>query len=191
LRYLVRLANQHGASPEDKRQLSKSAYAIVQVYGADVGNLRVSSSAIELDLLLTSEDQLQPSLKALEDGVGRMLTIRKLDVPVATVSKPEAIKSGVALFNEERYWESHEALESAWKMSEGDEKEILQGLILVAAAMVHWQKNERQVTLAVLKRAREKLAGKGVGYAGVNLLALTSILNRILESEEPLFVRFE
>lgn len=189
MRFLVRLANRRGVSPADRKQLSKSAYESVRSLGADVGNLRVSSSAIEFDLLLNSENVLQESLKVLERKMGPLLTLRKLDVQTPPIPDEEAIRLGLDLFNEERYWESHEALESAWRKAEGIEKEVLQGLILLAAALVHWQKNERQVTLSVMKRARDKLASHPGKYFGINLVSLTDTFNRMLDSGEPEFLK--
>ena len=189
MRFLVRLSNQSGAMSADRKQISKAAYETVRHFGADVGNLRISSSAIELDLLLDSEQELQESLKVLESQLGRLLTIRKLDVRSPPMHDEEAIRLGLDLFNQERYWESHEALESAWRNAQGDEKGILQGLILVAAALVHWQKNEKQVTLSVMKRARDKLAPHQKEYFGVNLVALTDRLSRILDLGEPGFFK--
>lgn len=157
MRFLVRLANDGRFSPVEKRQLSRTAYDAVRDLGADIGNLRVSSKAVELDLLLNSETPLNDSLKALERKLGQVLTVRKLDVASVPIEKPEAIKMGLELFNEERYWESHEALESAWRVAAGDEKEILQGLILVAAAFVHSQKNEKEIAISVLKQASTSL----------------------------------
>jgi predicted metal-dependent hydrolase len=175
--------------PAERKQFSKAAYEAVRRYGADVGNLRISNSAIELDLLLDSEQNLQESLKILESQIGPLLSLRKLDVPSPPMPDEEAIRLGLDLFNHERYWESHEALESAWKNAQGDEKETLQGLILVAAALVHWQKNEKQVTLNVLKRARNKIARHRKEYFGVNLVALSERLSRILDSGEPRFFK--
>ena len=150
-----------------------------------MGNLRVSSSAVELDLLLNTKDRLQESLCALERQIGPLLTLRKLDVPNPPIAMQEAISLGLDLFNQERYWESHEALESAWKMATGDEREILQGLILVAAALVHWQKNEKQVTLSVIKRARDKLEPHRTEYCGLDLTRLTGRLDDILDAGKP------
>jgi len=189
MRFLVRLANRHGTSPADRKRLSKAAYEAVRRFGADVGNLRVSSSAIEFDLLLESEKKLQESLKLLEGQMGALLTLRKLDVPSPPIPDQEAIRLGLDLFNEERYWESHEALESAWRETEGDEKEILQGLILLAAALVHWQKNEKQVTLSVMKRAFEKLVPHPEEHFGIDMAALTDTLSRMLDSGEPEFLK--
>ena len=156
-----------------------------------MGNLRVSSSAVELDLLLDTKDRLQESLKVLESQIGPLLTLRKLDVPSSPITKQEAIRLGLDFFNQERYWESHEALESAWKTAIGDEKEILQGLILVAAALVHWQKNEKQVTLSVIRRARDTLESHRTEYCGISLAGLTGRLDAILRAGKPEFFKLD
>ncbi len=189
MRFLVRLANRGEVRPADRKQLTKNAYETVRKFGADVGNLRVSSSAIEFDLLLDSDNKLQDSLKALEGQIGPVLTIRKLDVESPAIEKVEAIRLGFDFFNEERYWESHEALEAAWKRATGDEKEILQGLILLAASLVHWQKNEKQVTLSVMRRARDKLVSHQAEYFGIDIAALTSRLDKILSASKPEFFK--
>lgn len=49
------------------------------------------------------------------------------------MEKDKAVKLAVQLFNDERYWEAHENLEYVWKNATGTEKEILNGIILVAA----------------------------------------------------------
>jgi hypothetical protein len=191
MRYLVRLANPGRFTAADRKQLTKQAYSAVLKFEADIGNLRVSSFAVEFDLLTNSDDRLQDSLSALETQIGPLLTLRKLDVVGPPVQYAEAISLGLSLFNEERYWESHEALESAWKNSSGNEKEVLQGLILVAAALVHWQKNEKDITLSVMKRAREKLAPHKAESFVVDTAALTSKLDKILREGNPKFFRLQ
>lgn len=51
-----------------------------------------------------------------------------------------ALERGVALFNDGRFWEAHEAWEGIWLAAEGDEKQFLQGLIQLAAAYHHVQR---------------------------------------------------
>ncbi|OFX15690.1 hypothetical protein A3K71_01370 [archaeon RBG_16_50_20] len=191
MRFLVRLANQKAASSADRKQLTKIAYDAVRPFGADVGNLRVSSRAVELDLLLEAETVLQPSLKVLEDKMGPILTLRKLDIASPPIDKAEAIRLGFDLFNEERYWESHEALESAWRVSDGPEKAVLQGIILLAAALVHWQKNEREVSISVMRRGLEKFTDHSGDYFGVDIMALKSKVKDILSADQPEFFRIE
>ena len=141
MRFLVRFSNE-GHTSGEVRALSSRAYDAVKPFGGDVGNLRVSSYAVELDLLITSKSKLQDAVHALESRLGRLLTMRELDVVGPQLEVKEEIRQGVELFNSERYWESHEALEYAWRKASGPEKEVLQGIILVAAALVHLQKNE-------------------------------------------------
>ena len=191
MRFLVRVVNRGGASAAERKQLVKSAYEAVRSFGADVGNLRVSTVAVEFDLLLDSEDKLGDSLKGIEGKIGPLLTLRKLDVGSPPIEKTEAIRLGLGLFDEERYWESHEAFESAWKQAEGDEKEILQALILIAASLVHLQKNEKQVTLSVMKRARDKLARYQTEYSGIDLVALTNELDGILSADNTRFFKLK
>jgi uncharacterized protein len=83
-----------------------------------------------------------------------------LDTPPVSIGKREAMIEGIELFNEERFWESHEVLEQIWRGSKGSERDTIQGLILTAAAFVHYQKNEPDICLSVLKRARMKIADR-------------------------------
>lgn len=191
MRYLVRLENSKKARPSDGQRLARVAYEAIRTYRSDVGNLRVSSSAIELDLLLDLDEALQDSLKALQNQLGPLLTLRKLDVPAAPGKEADVIRLGLELFNEERYWESHEALESAWLTATGKEKEILQGLILLAAALVHWQKNQLDVTVSVMRRARDKLSGHNGEQFGIDLNDLKVRVDRILRSGQPEFFKIE
>ena len=155
MRFLVRLSNESKFAPKDARELTLRSYRAVKEFGGDVGNLRVSTSAVELDLLLKSKANLQTATTSLEKELGPLLTLRELDIPGPRMQAGDAIREGIQLFNEERFWESHEALESAWLTASGADKEILQGLILLAAALVHLQKNDLTVTLSVMRRARK------------------------------------
>ena len=47
----------------------------------------------------------------------------------------EAWEHGIALFNDGQFWECHEALEAAWMQSDGEERDALHGVILLAAAL--------------------------------------------------------
>src|SRR5208337_4628596 len=172
MRFLVRLSNEREYVPADRHRLTSLAYEAVRPLGGDIGNLRISSSAVELDLLIDSKANSDRAVQALEDEIGSLVTIRELDVETALMENAEAVKLGLALFNEERYWESHEALEAAWRRSSGSEKEILQGIILLAAALVHLQKDEHDITLSVMKRGYEKLAEHRGEHFRVDISAL-------------------
>ncbi len=167
------------------------AYEVVRTFGADVGNLRISDSAVELDLLLESEANLHTAVEALESKLGSLLTLRELDVPTPPIEEGEAIKLGLDLFNEQRYWESHEALQSAWRKASWPEKEVLQGIILLAAAFVHLQKNEHDIALSVMKRAHGKLIEHHDEYFGIDIASLDEKISGNISVDQPNFFKIE
>jgi len=189
MRFLVRLSNGRKFTPKDARELTLRSYEAVKEFGGDVGNLRVSSSAIELDLLLESKANLQRAIQSLVKNLGPLLTLRELDIPAPQMETAEAIREGIQLFNEERFWESHEALESAWRRASGSDKEILQGIILLAAALVHLQKNEIAVTLSVMGRAQSKLASHHSEHFGINIDNVRDNVSRMISADHPDFLK--
>jgi hypothetical protein len=180
MRFLIRLANQRNYTSNDARKLALSAYEVLREFGADVGNLRVSHTAVELDLLLASRSNLQAATTVLEKELGRLLSVRELDTAPVLIGEDEALREGIRFFNEERYWESHEALEAAWRKAAGPEKEVLQGLILVAASFVHLQKNEDAVAVGVMRRAHEKLSLHHGEHFGIDIDRLSTKLSEML-----------
>jgi hypothetical protein len=191
MRFLVRLSNERKYVPADRHRSTSLAYEAVRSLGGDIGNLRISRSAVELDLLIESKANLDRAVQALQDTIGSLVTIRELDVETALMENTEAVKLGLALFNEERYWESHEALEAAWRKSSGSEKEILQGIILIAAALVHLQESEQDITLSVMKRAYEKLEKYDNEHFGINLSPLKEKVMGMISSGQPAFFKIE
>lgn len=188
MRFLVRLRNDRGFTPMDSESLTMDAYRIVQSTGADIGNLRVSSSAVELDLLTSSKEIMERALTRLEQNLGQSVTVRELDTPTPVPDPTVAIRIGISLFNEERYWESHESLEIAWRTATGREREILQGVILLAASLVHLQKNDDDIALSILKRASAKIPERGELF-GIDLTELKRLVRKIVAVNHPTFFR--
>src|SRR3990172_8653833 len=79
-RYLTRLANGRGFSPKDTFRL---AAEIRQLLGSkdSIGHLRVSSRAIEFDLFARDEKEVETRTGLLEKKVGKLITLKPLDVP--------------------------------------------------------------------------------------------------------------
>jgi predicted metal-dependent hydrolase len=73
------------------------------------------------------------------------------------------------LFNAGKFWHVHESLEELWKERQGPEKELLQGLILVAASLVHAGNGKMEVAWPMLERALKKLEGQPEVYYGWNV----------------------
>jgi predicted metal-dependent hydrolase len=127
------------------------------------------------------EEQLEDRKRLLERDRLKILSVKLLDTPPMTVKRDDALKDGVELFNEERFWESHEILEQIWRISKGIERDAIQGIILTAAAFVHYQKGEDEISLSVLKRARAKLS-KNITLGYLDLDKLRGNVDAILDS---------
>ena len=172
-RFMVHLKNSDHTPKDAKSILSDSrdlAYGINLI----IRDCRVSNKFIELDISIPETN--------LELLLEKLLPIGKVDhfrhVIEEPIAKNQLIKDGIFYFNNERFWESHEALEGAWKQSTGDERELIQGIILVAAAFVHYQKYENEICLSVLNRALKKLHDKSGEYHDVSI---DSIKQNIIE----------
>ena len=71
--------------------------------------------------------------------------------PLDPAEAERHFREGVALFNGVRYWHAHEAWETLWRAAPEDERDFYQGLIQVAAGLLHLQRRN-------LRGARTKLA---------------------------------
>ncbi len=150
-----------------------------------VKNLRVSENAIEFDLYVIDDNLKTKSLEKLSKKFGDVLTARNLDSDNEFQSKDSVIKETISLFNQQRYWESHETLEQIWRREpKGPEKDVQQGIILAASAMVHFQKNENDVCLGMIPSALAKInQWREAKYYGVSIIDLKRNLLQILESK--------
>lgn len=100
---------------------------------------------------------------------------------------PKAYLEGVKLFNEGSYWHAHEAWETLWIAQKGETRRFIQGLIQIAAALVHWQRGNRRGLLLNWGKARPKLTGFGSPYWGLDLNAIVTTMDALAsaETDEP------
>jgi hypothetical protein len=71
--------------------------------------------------------------------------------PLEPKEQDELLHRGVALFNGLRYWHAHEAWETLWRAADEEDRDFYQGLIMVAAGLLHLQRRNA-------RGARNKLA---------------------------------
>jgi len=60
----------------------------------------------------------------------------------------------------------------------------VQGIILVAASLVHYQKDEDKICLSVLRRALDKLSNSSGIYHKIDIDALKNKVNQIYDSKK-------
>jgi len=165
MRFLLRLDPRGG---DATRTLDSMRRIASNIGGKAVNAKKTSYGSIEVDVFVSSTQDFKLFLSAVEP-LGKVEFYRDLQVAPSHLSKDQAVGEVVSLFNGERFWEAHEVLESVWRVSEGDEKKLLQGLILACAAFVHVQKGEEDVALGVAKRALPLLSWKGQHYHGLDI----------------------
>jgi predicted metal-dependent hydrolase len=88
------------------------------------------------------------------------------------VTDAELFDEGVRLFNQQKFFDSHEVLEELWNRKTGIVREELQGLIQVAVALHHAQTGNRRGAAALLARAGRHWATAGGGAIGIDGAAL-------------------
>ena len=171
-RYMLHLKN-NGYLPKNSRELVHKARELCSNI-ASIRVARVASKFIELDVSVEKEK--------FQTVVDKLSPIGKLDnarhVIEEEFTKEEGIKDGIFYFNNERFWESHESLEGVWKKCSGREKDLVQGIILVAVAFAHSQKNDDKIGIGMLGRALEKLGDSPSTYQGIDV---DRIRNKIAE----------
>lgn len=97
---------------------------------------------------------------------------RRPPLPPLDPSIDEPLRTGIALFNEGRFFECHDVLENVWLETHGKSRLFLQGLIQVAVGYHHLCNENRKGAESQLGRGLAKLKEYPDDYAGVALARL-------------------
>jgi uncharacterized protein len=179
-RFLVRLAPRGDGGEAFLSKLK----AVSSHLGVKAASPRWNSrGALEVDLFPRSGADVDLLLAVLEP-MARVEVSKDLMAPPPHRSPSEAGAEARALFNDERYWECHEALEGVWRTMAGPGRSYVQGVILVAAAFVHHQKGEDDVALSILRRARPQLGSGSPDWLGVDERSLLRQLERAIAARD-------
>lgn len=76
---------------------------------------------------------------------------------------------GLEEFRRGRFFEAHEEWERLWKTASGSDRVFLQGLIQMAAGLVHSERGRAAPAMRLFRLAREKLDPFPDGYGGLPL----------------------
>ena len=183
-RFMIHLKNDK-FTPSDSRDLVHRARDLCSDMDASVRVARVASNFIELDVEIKKEE--------LDLLIKKLSPIGKLDnarhIFEEKIEKENGIKDGIFYFNNERFWESHEAFEGVWKECYGREKEVVQGIILLAVAFAHSQKNDYLIGIGMLSRVLEKLGDSPTMYHDIDVDRIRKKVNSMQKSNA--LTRFE
>ena len=183
-RFMLHLKN-NKFSPSDSRELVLKARELCSDMDASIRVARVASNFVEFDVELQKEK--------LDLLVEKLNPIGELDnarhIIEEKIEKDTGIKDGIFYFNNERFWECHEAFEGVWKECYGREKDLVQGIILLAVAFAHSQKNDYLIGLGMLSRALEKLGTSPSMYHNIDV---DMVRNKIINMQKSnSLTRFE
>jgi hypothetical protein len=188
-RYLVRVDNAKKYNRHQVRNVAKEFLEITKECEVALKNFRISEYAIEFDLFSDNSKSKLAALHAISSGFGDILTERDLGKVQASQTKEVIVSEAVKLFNEQRYWECHEILESIWRIEpDPDEKGAQQGVILAVSSLVHAQKDEDAVCFGMIVRALAKLSmWRGEKYFSLNVSSLKRSLRDLLATRSIFF----
>ncbi len=93
------------------------------------------------------------------------------------------LKEFVRLFNAEKFFEAHEVLETLWRSDiQSPQAPFFQGLIQLAAALVHVQKQNPVGARRLWAEAGQKLSSYPSPYHGIDTAALLTAARPCVES---------
>ena len=177
---MLHLKNE-GYLPKHSRDLVHKARDLCVDLDVSIRVARVASKFIELDVSIPQEDMCLMVEKLSPIGI----LDNARHVFEEEISKEKGIEDGIFYFNNERFWESHEAFEGVWKKCVGREKELVQGIILLAVAFAHAQKNEDSIGLGMLKRSLDKLGNSPSAYTTIDVDRIRDHIRK-MQSENKL-----
>lgn len=166
-------------TPSDSRNLVYKARDLVSNMKASVRVARVATKFVEFDVEVDKED-LDMLIEKLSP-IGKLADARH--IAEENIEKEKGIEDGIFYFNNERFWECHEAFEGVWKGCYGREKEVVQGIILLAVAFAHAQKNDYLIGLGMLGRAMEKLGTSPSVYHNIDVDRIRNKITSMQESK--------
>jgi hypothetical protein len=175
-RYILHFKNE-GHGPEHSREIINKARDLTSDMNASVRVARISRKFVEFDVGV-EKDELDSLLEKLTP-IGSIDNVRHIFEE--KIDKEQGLKDGIFYFNNERFWECHEAFEGVWKQCFGREKEIVQGIILFAVAFAHAQEDELRIGIGMLSRVLEKLGTSPSVYHSIDL---DRIRNKAVEMQQ-------
>ena len=88
----------------------------------------------------------------------------------------------VDLFNQQAWYQAHDAFEELWQETIGPDRPLLQALVQIAVAHVHLERDNRRGATVLLGEALGRLAGCDDGSLGLNLNDLKGCVSNRLKA---------
>jgi len=179
-RYMLHLKNSSDLNRKMAKDILRQSRRLASGMDLILRDCRISKKYVELDTSVPESN--------LDELIDKLSSIGPIDhakhVVEEIFEKEDAISEGISYFNNERFWECHEILEGVWKNCDGDEKFLVQGLILVAAGLVHYQKDEDEICISIFNRALTKLENASGQYHDIDIDKIKKTVSEMISSKD-------
>ena len=101
----------------------------------------------------------------------------------------ESLKEAIDLFNNQKWYEAHDAFEDIWNDLVGDERQIVQGILQVSVSQFHLNKGNLNGAMILLGEGLGRIRNKVSEDLEIDLISLCISLESLLDklhSEIPL-----
>lgn len=137
-------------------------------------------------------DDGAPEQQRPRDRTGRPLACDTTETLLAETHEPTSVEHalllGRQLWNAQRFFEAHECLEAVWHAAPRLDRDLWQGVIQIAVAHVHRQRDNPAGAIQLYARASGHLMAYPNVWRGVNVAALRQYANEAttaLRADEP------
>jgi hypothetical protein len=100
--------------------------------------------------------------------------------PLDPIEADRLFRRGVALFNQAHYWHAHEAWETLWRAAPDEDRDFYQGLIQVAAGLLHVQRRNLRGARNKIREGMDRLRPYLPAHRGIFINELMGISSRLL-----------
>ena len=101
----------------------------------------------------------------------------------------DSLKDALVLFNQQKWYEAHDAFEEIWNTVDGDERQVIQGILQVSVSQFHLSKGNLNGATILLGEGLGRIKTRTKINLGIDLesfcLSLEELLRK-LQYEEKL-----
>ena len=93
----------------------------------------------------------------------------------------KSLSFAIKLFNEKKWYEAHDAFEEIWITLDGDERQIIQGILQVAVSQFHLSKGNLNGATILLGEGLGRIKNRTKNNLGIDLETFCSCLENLLK----------
>ena len=116
-----------------------------------------------------------------------------------TINFDNSLLNALNLFNKQKWYEAHDAFEELWNTLDGDERQIIQGILQVSVSQFHLSKGNLNGATILLGEGLGRIKNRTNINLGIDLKSFCKSLEKLLrklqyreelnENDKPYLVR--